>query len=147
MVLISYVPCTFILVMVKERYSDWRYFGSLLFVIEARILTLYMVIATNLSPLVGAEKPATMVIITISVLAMSLHNIRGKFSHQSDRFLAVIRLTEQIQTLFRFDPLRSRGWLSTSRIFAVVVIWSLLFLSRRTELSGRWTCRDAHGNR
>jgi len=63
--------------MLKERYSGWRYFGSLLFVIEAGILTLYMVIATNLSPLIGAEAPATMVIIVISVLAMSLHNVHS----------------------------------------------------------------------
>ena len=77
MVLISYVPSTFMWVMLKEWYSGWRYFGSLLFVIEAGILTIFMVIATNLSPLVGAEDPATMGIIVISVLAMSLHNVHS----------------------------------------------------------------------
>ncbi len=95
-------------VMLKERYSGWRYFGSLLFVIEAGILTLYMVIATNLSPLIGAEAPATMVIIVISVLAMSLHNVHslqvmpnkaqiaitglfGNFASSTTHLLALVR--------------------------------------------------------
>ena len=77
LVLISFVPSTFMWVILKERYSGWRYFGPLLFVIEAGLLTLYMVIATNLSPLVGAEATTTMVIIVISVLAMSLHNVHS----------------------------------------------------------------------
>ena len=49
----------------------------MLFTIEAGLLTLFMVIATNLSPLTSADAPETMLIVVISVLAMSLHNVHS----------------------------------------------------------------------
>lgn len=108
MVLITFVPGTFIWVILKEHCSGWRYFGPMLFVIEAGLLTLYMVIATRLSPLIGSEEPGTMVIIVISVLAMSLHNVHslqvmpkkaeiaitghfGKFASSTVHLLALVR--------------------------------------------------------
>jgi len=77
LVLATFVPATFVWVILKERCSAWRYFASMLFVIEAGLLTLYMVVATNLSPLAGADAPETMLIVVISVLAMSLHNVHS----------------------------------------------------------------------
>ena len=49
----------------------------MLFAIEAGLLVLYMVVATNLSPLTSADAPETMLIVAISVLAMSLHNVHS----------------------------------------------------------------------
>lgn len=77
LVLVSFIPCTFLWVVLKEHYSGWRYLGAMMFVIEAALLTLYLVVATSLSPLTGSETPATMVIVFISVLAMSLHNVHS----------------------------------------------------------------------
>ena len=77
LVIATFVPGTFIWVILKEHYSDWRYFAPMLFVIEAGLLTLYMIVAINLSPLAGADAPATMLIVVISVLAMSLHNVHS----------------------------------------------------------------------
>jgi uncharacterized membrane protein YoaK (UPF0700 family) len=77
LVLITFVPATFVWVILKEHCSGWRYFAPMLFVVEACLLTLYMVVATNLSPLVRADAPETMLIVVISVLAMSLHNVHS----------------------------------------------------------------------
>ena len=49
----------------------------MLFTIEASLLTLYMVFAINLSPLAKVDAPETMLIVVISVLAMSLHNVHS----------------------------------------------------------------------
>ena len=49
----------------------------MLFAIEAGLLTLFMVFATKLSPLTHAGAPETMLIVVISVLAMSLHNVHS----------------------------------------------------------------------
>ena len=49
----------------------------MLFAIEAGLLTLFMVFAIKLSPLTHAGAPETMLIVVISVLAMSLHNVHS----------------------------------------------------------------------
>lgn len=77
LVLATFVPATFIWVIVKEHCSEWRYFAPMLFTIEASLLTLYMVFAINLSPLAKVDAPETMLIVVISVLAMSLHNVHS----------------------------------------------------------------------
>jgi uncharacterized membrane protein YoaK (UPF0700 family) len=77
LVLVAFVPSTFVWVILKEHLSSWRYFSSMLFAIEAGLLTLFMVFATNLSPLASADAPETMLIVVISVLAMSLHNVHS----------------------------------------------------------------------
>jgi uncharacterized membrane protein YoaK (UPF0700 family) len=77
LVLLAFVPSTFVWVILKEHLSNRRYFVSMLFAIEAGLLTLYMIVATNLSPLASADAPETMLIIVISVLAMSLHNVHS----------------------------------------------------------------------
>jgi uncharacterized membrane protein YoaK (UPF0700 family) len=77
LVLVTFLPATFVWVILKEHFSAWRYFSSMLFVIEAGLLTLYMVVAINLSPLASADAPETMLIVVISVLAMSLHNVHS----------------------------------------------------------------------
>ena len=77
LVLVAFVPSTFFWVILKEHFSVWRYFTSMLFVIEAGLLTLYMVIATNLTPLTSADATGTMLIVVISVFAMSLHNVHS----------------------------------------------------------------------
>jgi uncharacterized membrane protein YoaK (UPF0700 family) len=77
LVLATFVPGTFVWVILKEHCSAWRYFTLMLFVIEASLLTLFMVVATNLSPLASADAPETMLIVVISVLAMSLHNVHS----------------------------------------------------------------------
>jgi uncharacterized membrane protein YoaK (UPF0700 family) len=77
LVLVTFVPSTFIWVILKEHCSGWRYFAPMLFVIEAGLLTLYLIVATNLSPLASADAPATMLIVVISVLALSLHNVHS----------------------------------------------------------------------
>ena len=77
LVLLAFVPSTFVWVILKEHFSSWRYFASMLFAIEAGLLTLFMVFATNLSPLTHADAPETMLIVVISVLAMSLHNVHS----------------------------------------------------------------------
>jgi uncharacterized membrane protein YoaK (UPF0700 family) len=77
LVLVTFVPSTFIWVILKEHCFAWRYFAPMLFVIEAGLLTLYLIVATNLSPLASADAPATMLIVVISVLALSLHNVHS----------------------------------------------------------------------
>jgi uncharacterized membrane protein YoaK (UPF0700 family) len=77
LVLGVFVPSTFVWVFLKEHWSDWRYFTPTLCVIEAGLLTLYMVLATNLVPLPRADAPETMLIVVISVFAMSLHNVHS----------------------------------------------------------------------
>jgi uncharacterized membrane protein YoaK (UPF0700 family) len=77
LVLLTFVPSTFVWVILKEHFSSWRYFSSMLFAIEAGLLALFMVIATNLSPLTSADAPESMLIVVISVLAMSLHNVHS----------------------------------------------------------------------
>ena len=77
LVLVAFVPSTFVWVILKEHLSSWRYFASMLFAIEAGLLTLFMVVATNLSPLTSAGAPETMLIVVISVIAMSLHNVHS----------------------------------------------------------------------
>ena len=77
LVLAAFVPSTFVWVFLKEHWSDWRYFTPMLFIIEAGLLTLYLVVATNLVPLARADAPETMLIVVISVLAMSLHNVHS----------------------------------------------------------------------
>jgi len=77
LVLGVFVPSTFVWVFLKEHWSDWRYFTAMLFVIEAALLTLYMVFATNPVPLARADAPETLLIIAISVFAMSLHNVHS----------------------------------------------------------------------
>jgi len=77
LVLAVFVPSTFFWVILKEHFSGWRYFAAMLFVIEAGLLTFYMVIAINFSPLPGVDAPETMLIVVISVLALSLHNVHS----------------------------------------------------------------------
>ena len=77
LVLLAFAPSTFVWVILKEHLSSWRYFASMLFAIEAGLLTLFMVYATKLSPLTHADAPETMLIVVISVLAMSLHNVHS----------------------------------------------------------------------
>jgi len=77
LVLLTFIPSTFVWVILKEHFSSWRYFSSMLFAIEAGLLTLFMVSATKLSPLTHADAPETMLIVVISVLAMSLHNVHS----------------------------------------------------------------------
>ena len=78
LVLVAFVPSTFFWVILKEHCSGWRYFAPMLFVVEASLLTLYMVVAINLSPLPGGGAPETMLIVVISVLALSLHNVHSQ---------------------------------------------------------------------
>ena len=78
LVLVAFVPATFVWVILKEHGSGWRYFVPMLFVIEACLLTLYMVIAISMSPLRGADAAETMLIVVISVLALSLHNVHSQ---------------------------------------------------------------------
>jgi len=77
LVLATFLPATFVWVILKEHCSGWRYFAAMLFTIEASLLTLYMVVAINLSPLARVDAPETMLIVVISVLAMSLHNVHS----------------------------------------------------------------------
>ena len=77
LVLLAFVPSTFVWVILKEHLSSWRYFASMLFTIEAGLLTLFMVLAIKLSPLTHPDAPETMLIVVISVLAMSLHNVHS----------------------------------------------------------------------
>jgi uncharacterized membrane protein YoaK (UPF0700 family) len=77
LVLATFVPATFFWVILKEHFSGWRYFAPMLFAIEASLLTLYMVFAINWSPLARVDAPETMLIVVISVLAMSLHNVHS----------------------------------------------------------------------
>ncbi len=77
LVLVAFVPSTFLWVIVKEHLFAWRYFATILFAIEAGLLTLYMVVAINFSPLPGVNAPETMLIVVISVLALSLHNVHS----------------------------------------------------------------------
>jgi hypothetical protein len=78
LVLVAFVPSTFVWVILKEHLSGWRYFAAMLLVIEAGLLTLYMVVAINFSPLPGVDAPETMLIVVISVLALSLHNVHSQ---------------------------------------------------------------------
>ena len=77
LVLLTFIPSTFVWVILKEHLSSWRYFASMLFTIEAGLLTLFVVFATKLAPLNSADAPETMLIVVISVLAMSLHNVHS----------------------------------------------------------------------
>lgn len=77
LVLAVFIPSTFGWVILREHCSGWRFFVPMLFGIEAGLLTLYMVVATRLSPLPGVDSPETMLIVVVSVLALSLHNVHS----------------------------------------------------------------------
>jgi len=77
LVLATFVPATFVWVIFKEHWSEWRYFTPTLFAIEAGLLLLYMVVAIHFAPLARVDAPETMLIVIISVLAMSLHNVHS----------------------------------------------------------------------
>ena len=115
LVLLTFIPSTFVWVILKEHFSSWRYFSSMLFAIEAGLLTLFMVSATKLSPLTHADAPETMLIVVISVLAMSLHNVHslqvraekaqiavtglfGSFASSTVHLLAMIRTHKSTAT-------------------------------------------------
>jgi uncharacterized membrane protein YoaK (UPF0700 family) len=77
LVLVAFVPSTFVWVALKEHGTSWRYFAPMLFLIEAGLLAVYMILAINMSPLARVDAPETMLIVAISVFAMSLHNVHS----------------------------------------------------------------------